>query len=423
MEFTAIKGFKDVLPEEIGLWQHVEGCARGLLDSYGFQEIRTPLIEKNEVFSRGIGQDTDIVSKEMYCITDSKGGVITLRPEATASVVRAYIQNKLHLQRPVQKLYTIGPMFRHERPQKGRFRQFHQINAELFGDPGPRSDAEVVAVAFFLLEKLGLADLSLKINSLGCRQCRPRFKEDLKGHLDKRAEGLCEDCKRRAGTNPLRVFDCKVEGCGLVVQGAPAITDYLCGECAVHFDGVREFLSILDVPFHPDSNLVRGLDYYTRTTFEIQTDRLGAQNAVVGGGRYDGLVELLGGPDHPAIGFAMGIERLIALLEEKGRIEPPVPDLFVASIGEQSDRWCFRLVNALRKAGFRIESECQPKGLKAQMKRAGKLGARRVFILGPDELQAGKGVLKDMGDGSQSEIPLQDAADYLVSTMGKKGES
>ena len=419
-EFTAIKGFKDVLPGEIGLWRHVEACAAEILGSFGFQEIRPPLIERNEVFSRGIGQDTDIVSKEMYCITDSKGGVITLRPEATASVVRAYIQHRLHLQRPVQKLYTIGPMFRHERPQKGRFRQFHQINAELFGDPGPKSDAEVIAVAYFLLEKLGLTDLSLKVNSLGCRQCRPRFKDDLKAYLSRRVGGLCEDCRRRAESNPLRVFDCKVEGCGLVVEGAPAITGYLCGDCALHFSGLRELLAVLEIPFHLDPALVRGLDYYARTTFEIQTDRLGAQNAVVGGGRYDGLVELLGGPDHPAIGFAMGIERLIALLEEKGHVDPPVPDLFVASLGDEPERRCFGLVNSLRKAGFRVESEYQSRGLKAHMKRAGKLGARRVLILGPEELESGKAPLKDMSDGSQTEVPLSDAMNFLTGTL--KGE-
>ncbi|MFO8088623.1 MAG: histidine--tRNA ligase [Desulfatiglandaceae bacterium] len=420
MEFTAIKGFKDVLPDEIGLWQLIETRAKALLDSFCFQEIRPPLIEKNEVFSRGIGQETDIVSKEMYCITDSKGAVITLRPEATASMVRAYIQHRLYLQRPVQKLYTIGPMFRHERPQKGRYRQFHQVDVEIFGDSGPRSDCEVIAVAYYLLQALGLNGLSLKLNSLGCRKCRPRFKKDLREYLSDRADGLCADCRRRAVANPLRVFDCKVEGCGKVVADAPAITDYLCGECSEHFDGVQELLSALDIKFFLDPSLVRGLDYYARTTFEIQTDRLGAQNAVVGGGRYDGLVELLGGPDHPAIGFAMGMERLVALLEENGPLEQPGPDLFVASLGAEAEKICFRLIQKLRTAGVRVEAEYQSRSLKAQMKRAGKVDASYVLIVGENELRAGKGVLKNMSDGSHVDIPLSDAESMLAVAVGKK---
>jgi histidyl-tRNA synthetase len=421
VEFTAIKGFKDVLPDEIGLWQRIEARAKALLDSFCFQEIRPPLIEKNEVFSRGIGQETDIVSKEMYCITDSKGAVITLRPEATASVVRAYIQHRLYLQRPVQKLYTIGPMFRHERPQKGRYRQFHQIDVEIFGDPGPRSDAEVIAVAYFLLQALRLEGLSLKLNSLGCRDCRPRFREELRNYLSDRADGLCEDCRRRAVTNPLRVFDCKVEGCGKVVADAPAITGYLCEACSEHFAGVQELLSALDIKFFLDPSLVRGLDYYARTTFEIQTDRLGAQNAVVGGGRYDGLVELLGGPDHPAIGFAMGMERLVALIEENGNVEQPAPDLFVASLGAEAEKICFRLIQRLRRAGIRVEAEYQSRSLKAQMKRAGKVGARHVLIVGEDELKAGKGVLKTMSDGSQMDILLSDAGGILADAVKRNG--
>ncbi len=420
MEFTSIKGFKDVLPDEIGTWQVIEARAKGLLESFGYQEIRPPLIEKNEVFSRGIGQETDIVSKEMYCLTDSKGSVITLRPEATASIVRAYIQHRLYLQRPVQKLYTIGPMFRHERPQKGRYRQFHQIDLEVFGDPGPRSDSEVIAVAYYLLQSLGLTGLSLKINSLGCRNCRPRFKEELKKYLRDRAERLCADCRRRAETNPLRVFDCKVEGCGEVVEDAPDITGYLCGECSDHFQAVQELLSSLDIRFQLDPSLVRGLDYYARTTFEIQTDRLGAQNAVVGGGRYDGLVELLGGPDHPAIGFAMGVERLVALVEEKGKIEQPRPDLFVASLGSKAEKFCFRLIQNLRLEGLRVEAEYQSRSLKAQMKRAGKLGVRRVLIVGGDELADGKCLLKDMDDGSQVEVNLSDVENALKAVVEKK---
>ena len=307
MDFTTIKGFKDILPDEIGSWQHLESEARRIFQSFGFREIKPPLLEVTELFSRSIGEETDIVSKEMYTFTDSKGRTYSLRPEATASIVRAYIQHRLYQKNPVQKLFLIGPMFRHERPQKGRFRQFNQIDAEIIGDPGPRSDADIIVLAMALLESVGLSGLSLQINSLGCPQCRNPFREALKSYLAKRTAALCTDCRRRAETNPLRVFDCKVEGCREVVSQAPSILQFICQECQNHFTALQEYLDILEMPFTVNHMLVRGLDYYTRTTFAIQTDRLGAQNAVVGGGRYDALSKQLGGPDHPAIGFALGV--------------------------------------------------------------------------------------------------------------------
>jgi len=417
LEFTTIKGFKDILPEEADRWQHLETKARSIFRSFGFKEIKPPILEWTEVFSRGIGEDTDIVSKEMYTLRDSKGRGMTLRPEATAGVVRAYIQHRLYNTFPVQKLYAFGPMFLHERPQKGRFRQFHQIDAETFGDPGPRSDAEIIVMAMDLIKAVGLSDLTLHLNSLGCPKCRVTFKEKLKTFLLQKRSSLCEDCARRSETNPLRVFDCKVPSCNELVSGAPSILEFICGECEGHFQSLQGLLGSMNIPFVLNNKLVRGLDYYTRTTFEIQTERLGAQNAVVGGGRYDGLIRQLGGPDHPGIGFALGVERLIALLEEAGPPEEDRPDLFIAGLGDAAEKEVFNWVNALRRSGFWIEMEYAPKGLKAQMKRAGRLGARKVLIVGDNEIASGKGILRDMNSKEQRTIDLSNLVENMSNEL------
>lgn len=380
---------------------------------FGFREIRPPLMERTELFSRSIGQDTDIVAKEMYTFTDSKGRGMTLRPEATASVVRAYVQHRLYQQYPVQKLFTVGAMFRHERPQKGRFRQFHQVNAEILGDPGPRSDTDLIIMAMLLLQNLGLSGLALHLNSLGCRQCRAVFKQELKNYLTKNMTQLCSDCQRRARSNPLRVFDCKVPTCGDVVAEAPSIPGFICPACESHFSTLQGELRRAGYQFVLDPNLVRGLDYYNRTTFEIQTAELGAQNAVLGGGRYDGLARLLGGPDHPAIGFALGMERVVALLDEKGALESKKAELFVATLGRDAHEKAFDWILELRKEGFWVETEYGRKGLKAQMKRADRLGARKVLIVGENELNSGKGILRDMQTREQQEIDLDDLANAL----------
>jgi histidyl-tRNA synthetase len=414
LEFTTIKGFNDILPWEVVTWERLEREARKKFHAFGFQEIMPPLMEMTELFSRSIGEDTDIVSKEMYTLADSKGRGMTLRPEATASLVRAYIQHRLYEKNPIQKLFTIGPMFRHERPQKGRFRQFHQIDAEIFGDPGPKSDAEIVLLGMALFDAVGLSGLSLQINSLGYPDCRQAFRDELKKYLSQKAVSLCGDCQRRAETNPLRVFDCKVEGCREVVSNAPSILDYICEDCRRHFDSVQEYLRLSGIPFSVNHRLVRGLDYYTRTTFEIQTDRLGAQNAVLGGGRYDGLSKQLGGPDHPAIGFAVGIERLVALLDEQGPPEMPVPDLLFAAIGSEAEKKVFQWANDLRKTGLWVEIDYGSKSLKAQLKRADRLKAKKVLIVGESELSSGKGLLRDMRTKTQTELPLHD----LVSRFG-----
>ena len=412
MEFQTIKGFKDILPEEVGSWQRLESGAKRVFRSYGFKEIKPPLLERTELFSRSIGLDTDIVSKEMYSFTDSKGRGLSLRPEATASVVRAYIQHRLYQKNPIQKLFTIGPMFRHERPQQGRFRQFHQINAEIFGDPGPHSDADIILMAVHLFEAVGLSGLKLHLNSLGCPQCRTRFREELKNYLAQRITALCTDCQKRAEDNPLRVFDCKVDTCNEVMAGAPSILDFICEDCQRHFRSLQGYLESADIPFILNHRLVRGLDYYTRTTFEIQTDELGSQNAVAGGGRYDGLVKQLGGPDHPAIGFAIGVERLVTLVKE-GTERDIAPEIFIAALGERAERRAFKWVNDLRRSGIWVEMEYTPKGLKAQMKRAGRLEAKRVFIVGDDELASGKGILRDMATKVQQEVDLDNLTDHL----------
>jgi len=413
LEFASIKGFKDILPSEALTWQKLQKEARVILRSFGFQEIMPPLLEVTELFSRSIGEETDIVSKEMYTFTDSKGKSMSLRPEATASLVRAYIQHRLYENNPIQKLFTIGPMFRHERPQKGRFRQFHQIDAEIFGDPGPRSDTEIIALGLRLIEAVGLSGLSLQINSLGCPQCRTGFRNELRAYLFDKKAALCADCRRRADTNPLRVFDCKVEDCKALVSGAPTILDFIDENCRDHFHALQEDLRVLGVSFTVNPMLVRGLDYYNRTTFEIQTDRLGAQNAVLGGGRYDGLSRQLGGPDHPAIGFALGMERLVALLEEQARPETSSPELFMIGLGERAEKKVLQWIYELRRQGVWTEMDYSSKGLKAQMKRADRLSARRVLIVGEDEMASGKAVLRNMAAKTQEDISLENLVQNL----------
>lgn len=417
MSITTIKGFKDILPGETELWQWIEEKARRVFETFGFKEIRPPILEWTELFSRGIGPETDIVSKEMYTLEDSKGRNQTLRPEATASVVRAYIQHKLYNINPIQKLYSIGPMFRHERPQKGRFRQFHQINAEIFGDPGPRSDADIINVAMQIFEKVGLSDLSLNINSLGCAVCRVDYKEKLKNYLIDKSESLCGECRNRSKVNPLRVFDCKIESCKSVVSSAPVILDFICDDCKEHFELLKEYLGDIDIGYIVNKNLVRGLDYYSRTTFEIQTDKLGTQNAVAGGGRYDTLIKQLDGPDHSGIGFAIGFERLVALLETGENQISKTPDIFLIALGNEAARKAFTWTNELRKAGKTIEMEYGEKSLKAQMKRADRLSFRRVLIVGDNELKNKKAIIRDMVTKEQEEIPFEGLIENILSRI------
>ncbi len=418
MKIKALNGFKDILPGETELWRHVEELARDIFARFNFYEIRLPILEKTELFARSIGETTDIVEKEMYTFADKQ---ITMRPEATASLLRAYIEHGLYVKKPVQRLFTIGPMFRHERPQQGRTRQFHQMSVEVVGSSNARVDAELMAMGSMLISELGLEPaVGLELNSLGCPVCRPGFRAELLVFLESKQDDLCDDCRRRSGTNPLRVLDCKNPGCRSIVEDAPSILDHLCADCATHFQQVRDGLDHLQTDYTLNKFMVRGLDYYCRTTFEFVTSDLGSQSAVGGGGRYDGLVEQLGGPSVPGIGFGMGLERLILLLQKtaKGNTATGI-DLFVAALGEAGSRLAFSMVHALRRAGVGAVMDHDGRGLKSQMKQADKAGARHVLIIGDEEISKGFGMLRDMTSQEQQEIPLKDAGPQLLKKLSK----
>ena len=412
-----VRGFKDILPWETGLWQHVEGLARGLLEAFGFAEIRIPVVEQTQLFARSIGAGTDIVEKEMYTFADRGGDSLTLRPEATASVVRAYIEHKLYAKDPVCKLYTMGPMFRRERPQKGRYRQFYQINAEVFGLHEPRVDVDIILVLMAFMDRLGLEGVALHVNSLGCPECRPQFREALRSYLSDPSAQLCSDCMRRRQKNPLRLFDCKVPRCREAMEDAPSILDHLCEPCRNHFESVRSLLERFQIAYQVNHRLVRGLDYYTRTTFEVLAETLGAQNAVAGGGRYDGLVKALGGPDQPGVGFAIGVDRLMELLEARAPDFQKNPHLFVAAIGEQAQDAAFAWLEELRLQGIRGEMDFEDRSLKSQMRRANKLGAAFALIVGDRELDEGTAVLRNMETKEQDNVPLQNLVQRIVSKI------
>jgi histidyl-tRNA synthetase len=415
-----IRGFKDVLPGESELWQHIEQTAVALFTDFGFKEIRIPIMERTELFARSIGEDTDIVEKEMYTFPDRKGDLITLRPEATASICRSYIQHKLHAVDPVKKFFTIGPMFRRERPQKGRYRQFYQLDAEVFGSDSPYVDAQLIYMLKILFNRLGVTAIMAHINSLGCPECRPGFKSALQAYITGKEADLCADCRRRKDKNPLRVLDCKVPACREAMAQAPSILDHLCDACHVHFETVKAALENLDTPFTIDKRLVRGLDYYTRTTFEMQTGSLGAQSAVAGGGRYDGLVKMLGGPQIPATGFAIGFDRLAEIVSQAGDSFTVTPELYVAALGEQALPLAFEWISKLAQAGIRAEMDFAGRSLKSQMKRADRLGAAHVLIVGDDELEKQNAILRNMTTKAQDEIPFAGILETLGARLGKK---
>lgn len=404
MAINGIKGFNDILPGEVEKWQHIEATARRVFELYGFAEIRVPILEKTELFSRSIGDATDIVEKEMYSFVDKGENRVTMRPEGTASVMRAFIEHKLHSGDPIAKLYYMGPMFRYERPQKGRYRQFHQIGAEVTGVNDPKVDAQVLTMLCHFFAELGLTEPSLQINSLGCPECRPVYRRALTDFLRARIDKLCDDCKRRLETNPLRALDCKSTGCKEATVGAPSVLDHLCGECEAHFDALRAHLDGVGTSYTINPRMVRGLDYYTRTTFELVTTLLGAQSAVAAGGRYDGLIADLGGPSLPGIGFAMGVERVALLLADREFSKRP--DLFVAALGEPAQKVAFGLMCAMQRRGIAVEMDYEGKSLKSQMRRSDKFRSRFTLIVGEDELARGVAVLKNMDAGTQSEIPL-----------------
>ncbi len=402
--YKAIRGFNDVLPGETEKWQFIESMARQVFHCFGFSEIKVPIVEKAELFKRSIGETTDIVEKEMYTFPDRKDELLTLRPEGTASVARAYVQHQLHTQSALSKLYYIGPMFRYERPQKGRSRQFYQIGAEAIGLSSPAIDAEVISMLFTFFGKVGLADLKLNINSIGCRECRPIYKTALLEFLSNKADHFCDNCTRRYRDNPLRVLDCKSTHCSELTKDAPSILDHLCTGCSDDFEKLKQYLDLLGLAYHINPRMVRGLDYYTKTAFEITSTNLGSQDAVAAGGRYDRLIEEVGGPPSPAIGFAIGIERLAMLVPEDQSGWKSTPQLYVAALGEDAFETAFRLSNDVRKQGFKVELNHEGKSLKAQMKKANSMGAEYVLILGEDELKSGKANLKEMKSHDQVEI-------------------
>lgn len=419
---TAPRGTQDFLPEQMKDWQVLEEKIRRLCHAYGFGEIRTPIFEHTELFLRGIGETTDVVTKEMYTFEDRGGRSVTLRPENTASVVRAYLEHKLYGDQQLQKLFYIGPMFRHDRPQAGRYRQFHQFGIEVLGAKDPAVDAEIITLAMQLFKELGLKELALHINSVGCPKCRPIYREKLIQFFKEREDKLCHDCKERLERNPLRVLDCKEEGCKAASIGAPELTDHLCEDCADHFQKVQTYLTAMKIPFTVDPRLVRGLDYYTNTAFEIMYAPLGAQSTICGGGRYDGLVEEMGGPATPGIGFAVGMERLLLTLKEQGLLEREAEKkpIYIAALGDEAKKEAFLLQQAFRAQYLPCEIDVMGKSMKGQMKYANKIGAAYTLILGDDELEQRKIMVRNMETKEQELIDLDSVVQYIqTQTEGK----
>ncbi len=413
-EFTAPKGTKDILPGDSPRWDRFFAAVEAVYKNYGYGRIDTPIFEKENLFARGIGDGTDIVNKEMYAFVDKGGRKIALRPEETAGVVRAYLEHDLGRSNPLVKVYYKGPMFRYERPQGGRQRQFWQVGVEALGSADPALDAEVIDCALESLGAAGLEDLTLHINSVGCPTCRPGYTKLLRAYVQAAPDKFCQTCLNRAETNPLRVFDCKNSGCAVALREAPLITAYLCTDCADHFASVLTALQFIGVAAEPNPRLVRGLDYYTKTAFEIKSTALGAQDAVAAGGRYDGLVEQLGGPPTPGIGFAVGVERVLLATET---IEQPAtrPDVYVATLGPKARRAGLAAARLLRRGGFAVAVDFSDKALKKQLNYADKAGAAFVLIVGDEELASGAYVVKNMGSGEQTALDPESLESWLRS--------
>ena len=414
MRIQAIRGVKDIMPDEIEKWRWVENKANQVFTRYGFKEIRLPIFEKTKLFSRGIGETTDIVEKEMYTFEDRGGEKVTLRPEGTASVVRAFIEHKMYTTQTVQKFYYLGPMFRYERPQAGRFRQFYQIGVEAMGSHNPSIDAEVMIMLMEFFNVLGLNQFELQINSLGCNKCRPEYRETLKKSITNHLDDLCENCNTRYQKNPLRVLDCKIERDIEIASGLPKITEYICNKCKCHFEKVQALLRETQIPYSINSNLVRGLDYYTHTAFEVTSRELGAQNAISGGGRYNTLVEEFEGPPTPCFGFALGLERLISLIPfDKMESIETNPDVFVVTLGEEAKLKVFNLVHQLRLGGISVERDYEGGSIKSQMRKANRSASSFALIIGENEIKSGNYQLKNMQDGKQSNITADSCVEEI----------
>lgn len=412
---NAPRGTKDILPEQISNWLFIENKIRTICKNYGYEEIRTPTFEHTELFQRGIGESTDVVEKEMYTFTDRGDRSITLRPENTASVVRAYLQNKLYAAGNLVKLFYIGSMFRYDRPQAGRLREFHQFGVEALGEQNPALDSEIILLAWDFLKSLGLDDLKLKINTVGCPNCRPVYRQKLQHYFSENIDELCDDCKHRLLKNPLRILDCKIDGGKEFIEDAPKIETCLCNECREHFAQVQKYLQAAGVDFELDARLVRGLDYYTKTAFEIQYLPLGAQSAVAGGGRYDGLIEEIGGAPAPGIGFAAGIERILIALEKQNLLQAEKNnfDAFIVAVGAEAEIAAFKLLTELRRKNISATMDFAKRSIKAQMKQAAKSGAKFALIIGEDEVKNSAVTVKNLETSAQEIISIDKVADIL----------
>jgi len=414
VKFRIPRGTQDLLPGEVEKWQYVEEKAKELCRRYHFSEVRTPVFEQTSLFQRGVGETTDIVEKEMYTFEDRGGRSLTLRPEGTASVVRSFVENKLYADTPPTKLYYIGPMFRYERPQAGRQRQFHQFGVEVFGTEEPDVDAEIIDLGYRFYRATGLADVKVELNSVGCPRCRPVHREALVEYLTPHKEELCKDCQSRLERNPMRILDCKNESCHRITEGAPKVIDFLCDHCGPHFDSVKEALELLEVPFHVNTRLVRGLDYYTQTAFEFVLEGKGG-GSLGGGGRYNGLVEEVGGPETPGIGFAVGLERVLMALEQQ-EVELPLQtgvDCFLVTLGAKAKKHGVTLLKQLREAGLSAERDYLDRKMKGQMKAADRARAAYVAILGENELAENRVKVKNLATGDQETIQLDKLVDYI----------
>lgn len=415
MKFKSIKGTKDILPDESHRWHAVEQTIRMVMHRFNYKEIRTPIFEETALFARGIGELTDIVGKEMYTFTDRSETQVTLKPEMTASVIRAYIQNNLGEQQPLVKVYYLSPMFRQERPQAGRLRQFHQFGAEAIGGSQPAIDAEIIALSMEVYRAIGVKNVSLKVNSVGCAQCRTKYRDALKQFLSNVLDSLSEESKKRFESNPLRILDSKNERDQELTKNAPLMKDYLCEECATHFNELQRILTALHIEFSVDGRIVRGLDYYTKTAFEIASTDLGSQDALAGGGRYDLLAEELGGKNTPSVGFAAGIERLLMVMEKQNLdiADPVHPLLFIASADDKGKRWAIETAMAIRRSGIACEFDLLGRSLKSQMREADRQHASYVLIVGTNELLQDAAQLKNMASSEQRTVTLSNLVTEL----------
>ena len=411
----APRGTHDILPSESYRWHAVEEQIRKICKDYSYKEIRTPMFESTELFERGVGDTTDVVQKEMYTFLDKGGRSITLKPEGTAGIVRSFIENSIYANPQPTKLYYLYPCFRYEKPQAGRLREFHQFGVEVFGSPTASMDAEVISLAMSLLSRLGVTGIELNINSIGCPKCRKEYNEKLKDYFRPYLGDLCETCRERFEKNPLRILDCKSPECKEIYKNAPVLLDHICDECSEHFESLKKYLEIMEIPYNIDATIVRGLDYYTKTVFEIISKNKGSEGTICGGGRYDGLVAEVGGPELPGVGFGMGLERLLLVLEsiEKLPEDTEKPEIFIANIGADADLFVQKLIFDLRKEGISAERDYLARSVKAQMKYANKLDAKFSAVIGDDDISAGKANIKNMATGESAEVAFAEIADFL----------